>query len=437
MSENSQIARVDESAIGAVGQQFNWVGLNPTQIKGVAQAMALSGMFPDVERDSAKAFVKIMAGQEMGIAPFQAMSDIAIIKGKAAPGGNIHASKVKSHPKYDYRLISWDNKGCEIEFFERVAGKKESLGKYSFGEEDAKNAGLINNDNYKKYARSMYFNRAITGGIRAYCPDALNGVNAYTPEELGAVVDEEGRVVDYQPERVQPKAAPEPKPSRADTAKDAEIIENPTAIIKMIGTELLNRGFDKPEDRQVIALGVAGVSKPSDMTSTQWHEVLRKIQSMSQDDLAWFTESAKTQAEAVQEEKAAEAEATETVDEDEMPEDFLKVDRTDDAVPVTDEDLDAIAAETEEAIANRDKKPEQALAFTLPEFKKGATASIPINMRTFANRMYKFLGLEGETAISNYNQSAIGKDKPSTFEEMNLLIGILIDEANLKATNDK
>lgn len=78
--------------------RFNWTGLNPSQMKGVAQAMAMSGMFPDIQRDSAKAFVKIMAGQEMGIPPFQAMSDISIIQGKAAAGGNIYAAKVKATP---------------------------------------------------------------------------------------------------------------------------------------------------------------------------------------------------------------------------------------------------------------------------------------------------------------------------------------------------
>lgn len=176
-------------------QRFNWTGLNPAQMKGVAQAMAMSGMFPDIQRDSAKAFVKIMAGQEMGIAPFQAMSDISIIQGKAAAGGNIYAAKVKSHPRYDYRVKDWTAQGCAIEFFEITGGKRESLGVSRFDEADADRAGLLGKDNWKTYPRNMYFNRAMTAGVRTYCPDALNGINAYTPEELGAEVDEDGRAV--------------------------------------------------------------------------------------------------------------------------------------------------------------------------------------------------------------------------------------------------
>lgn len=175
--------------------RYNWTGLSPQQMKGIAQAMAMSGMFPDIQKDSAKAFVKIMAGQEMGIPPFQAMSDISIIQGKASAGGNIYASKVKGHPKYDYKIKNWTNKGCAIEFFQIENGKPVSLGVSQFDENDARTAGLLGKGNWKTYPRNMYFNRAMTAGVRTYTPDALGGINAYTPEELGANVDHEGNFV--------------------------------------------------------------------------------------------------------------------------------------------------------------------------------------------------------------------------------------------------
>jgi hypothetical protein len=154
------------------------------QIKSVAQVLAASGMFQDIAKDSAKAFVKILAGQEMGIAPFQAMSDIHIIQGKATAGGNIFAGKVKAHPKYDYRVRKWDETSCSIEFLERVSGKLEPIGTSTFTQEDARRAGLLSNPSWSKYPRNMYFNRAMTNGVRTFCPDALGGIAAYTPEEL-------------------------------------------------------------------------------------------------------------------------------------------------------------------------------------------------------------------------------------------------------------
>lgn len=208
-------------------QKFNWTNLNPAQMRNIATAMALSGMFPDIQKDSAKAFVKIMAGQEMGIPPFQAMSDISIIAGKASAGGNIYASKVKGHPKYDYIIKNWTNRGCAIEFFQieppSVKGGRPirvSLGTSQFDESDAKRAGLLGKVNWKTYPRNMYFNRAMTSGVRTYTPDALGGINAYTPEELGANVDEEGNFVSM--DEPDTKASPVTVESTADAPIDLD-----------------------------------------------------------------------------------------------------------------------------------------------------------------------------------------------------------------------
>jgi hypothetical protein len=49
--------------------------LSLNQINFIGQTMAKSGMFPDVT-DGAKALVKILAGKEIGVTPFQAMTSI-------------------------------------------------------------------------------------------------------------------------------------------------------------------------------------------------------------------------------------------------------------------------------------------------------------------------------------------------------------------------
>jgi len=233
MQDNQEAQQAATTAVATTGlppARFNWTGLNPTQMKGVAQAMAMSGMFPDIQRDSAKAFVKIMAGQEMGIPPFQAMSDISIIQGKAAAGGNIYASKVKAHPKYDYKIKQWNRAGCAIEFFQRnpKTNDYEPIGVSEFKEEDARSAQLLGKDSWRKYPRNMYFNRAMTAGVRTYCPDATNGVNAYTPEELGANVNEDGSFVGTaQTEPAEQVHTVKPQPQDAEPA-NAEADGSPT-----------------------------------------------------------------------------------------------------------------------------------------------------------------------------------------------------------------
>lgn len=145
-------------------------------IMTMAKTFAESGMFNDT-KDMAKAFVKIQAGQEIGIAPFQAMSGIHIIQGKPTVGAGIMASKVKGSGKYDYRVIQQDESACILEFFQG----KESLGKSTFTLEDAKKAGT---QNLAKFARNMLFARAISNGIKWFCPDVFLGP-VYVPEEMG------------------------------------------------------------------------------------------------------------------------------------------------------------------------------------------------------------------------------------------------------------
>lgn len=160
----------------------------------VSKMYAESGFFKDAA-SVAKAFVKIQTGREMGIPPMAAMTGIAIIQDKPVVGANILAAKVKMSG-YDYRVRYLGNDGCKIEFF---AKNGESLGMSEFMESDAKAAGLTGKDNWKKYARNMYFARAISNGQRWYCPDATSGTTVYTPDELGGKVDEEGNpVVDKQ-----------------------------------------------------------------------------------------------------------------------------------------------------------------------------------------------------------------------------------------------
>jgi hypothetical protein len=99
------------------------------------------------------------------------------------------ASAVKASGKYNYRVIRLDDKVCEIAFFENG---KES-GRSIFTLEDAKKAGTKNLD---KFPRNMLFARAMSNGVKWYTPDVMNGNAVYTPEELGADVDEDGNIID-------------------------------------------------------------------------------------------------------------------------------------------------------------------------------------------------------------------------------------------------
>lgn len=165
-------------------------------IMSIGKAFAESGMFPDI-KSAAMAVVKIQAGQELGIAPFAAMSGIHIIAGKATVGAGLMAAKVKASNKYDYEVIQMDEKICSLDFYQ---GKKK-LGNSTFTIEDAKKADT---KNIGKFPRNMLFARAISNGVRWYAPDVFTSP-VYTPEEMQFVTE------DVPHEDVTPQQTPPPQ----------------------------------------------------------------------------------------------------------------------------------------------------------------------------------------------------------------------------------
>lgn len=168
-----------------------------------AKAMALSGYFKDAA-DVSQAMVKVMAGAEMGLGPFAAMSNIHIIKGKPVLGANMIATLIKNDARYDYRIKRLDDEAAVVVFYE---GGRE-VGESAFTMSDARQAGLMSNPTWKNYPRNMLFARAISNGARWYAAGIFGGAAVYTPEEMGVETDEDG----YIEAEVVQIDRPEPEP---------------------------------------------------------------------------------------------------------------------------------------------------------------------------------------------------------------------------------
>jgi len=174
----------------------------------LGKVLAASGFFQDA-RGEAQAVVKVLAGRELGFGPVASMTGINIIQGRVSLSANLMASAVKRSGRYDYAVREMTDDVCDIEFFENRGGERpwRSIGISKFTKSDALRAGTKNMD---KFPRNMLFARALSNGVRWYCPDVTGGP-VYTPEELGANVNEEGeivessaRVVEATPEQAQP-----------------------------------------------------------------------------------------------------------------------------------------------------------------------------------------------------------------------------------------
>jgi hypothetical protein len=153
-----------------------------SELMNLAKAFAESGMFSDT-KSAAQAIVKIQAGQEIGIPPFAAMTGIHIIQGKPTIGAGLIASRLKGSGKYDYRVVEASEKVCSIDFYQG----NTKIGNSTFTIEDARKALTKNID---KFPKNMLFARAISNGVKWYCPDIFSGP-VYVPEEMQVVTTEE------------------------------------------------------------------------------------------------------------------------------------------------------------------------------------------------------------------------------------------------------
>lgn len=267
----------------------------------LGNVLAQSGYFADA-RQAAQAVVKVLAGRELGFGPIASMTGIHIISGKPAIGANLMAMAVKRSGKYTYKVTVLTDEVCRLEFYERNGDKWEQLGPSEFTRQDATKAGVKNLD---RFPRNMLFARALSNGVRWYCPDAL-AMTAYTPEELdGEFVEVKAPQVQnqYQAAPAAPEPAqPEPEPFQGpmtptqlttwlrDAAKAAENDGSSDlsdgwkgAIRGHVGK--LFAGQAKP-----FLAEVYGVESSKDLTEGQWKAILRWLDIRQAEDGQWHAD---------------------------------------------------------------------------------------------------------------------------------------------------
>ena len=254
-------------------------------IQRTGKMLAASGYF-DAKGDGPQAVAmmatKILAGREIGIGPFAAVNGIHIISGKPAIGANLMASAVKGSGRYDYRVREISDKACRIEFFQRSGDQWESIGTSEFTADDARKAQTKNMD---KFARNMLFARAMSNGIRWYCPDVFSGNAVYVPEELGATVDGDGNVVDVDVRRVDAPQLPAPAPEPIDNPFDKEPaparpVADATALKRLntVGRNLYGAEWDTMRPQLVEWISKGAVKSSKDLTPNEVDTLIAKIE---------------------------------------------------------------------------------------------------------------------------------------------------------------
>lgn len=166
-----------------VAKSTDRTNLSIQEITSLGEVFSKSGFFSDATV-AAKAIVKILAGQELGIPPFTAMKELNIFNGKLAFSANLVAMIIKKSNRYDYRIRELTNEKAILDFYEGTTHLGESI----FTMQDAKLAELDKKDVWKKYPKNLLFARALTNGAKWYCPHIFGG-SVYTSEEIESFDD--------------------------------------------------------------------------------------------------------------------------------------------------------------------------------------------------------------------------------------------------------
>lgn len=169
----------------------------------IGKVMAASGYFPDAA-SAAQAAVKIMMGQEIGVGPMSAMTEIYVIPGKGDRPPRIRLSanieaQLMTQAGYSWKVIRLDDEVGVLEFYkdgELIVDGTDDKGKpkparTTFDIGRARLAGLVKDYSPWKsgYIPDMLFARCITRGRKRYAPEVTAGFTlpVVTQEE----VDEE------------------------------------------------------------------------------------------------------------------------------------------------------------------------------------------------------------------------------------------------------
>jgi hypothetical protein len=163
-----------------------------------AHELANSGLLPAAfRRNPPNVLFAIEYGEMLGLPPMAAITGIHVIEGKPSASAGLISALVR---RAGHKLrVSGNAKSatCQITRCDDPDYTFEvtwTLHKNSDDNPSAEAAKLLSKEVWQKYAASMLKSRAISQCARDACEEALFGLH-YTPEELGAEVDEEGNLL--------------------------------------------------------------------------------------------------------------------------------------------------------------------------------------------------------------------------------------------------
>jgi hypothetical protein len=158
-----------------------------------ADALSRSDLLPRAYRGKpANVLLAMEYGDLLNIHPITALAQLNIIEGTPTMSAELMRAQVRKEG-HRFRILENSDKRAVVEIVTKKDPDKPHV--ETFTMDDAVTAKLAGKDNWKKWPKAMLLARATSAAVRAACSEVTYGIS-YTPEELGAMVDEDGTILE-------------------------------------------------------------------------------------------------------------------------------------------------------------------------------------------------------------------------------------------------
>jgi hypothetical protein len=193
-------------AIAQRGGALSLGHMSPHEAWLFCQSLADTPLLPDAyRRNPASVLWAMEYGRALGLDVVTTINTIHVIKGKPTQSADLMLSRARD-AGHKVRIRQEPGQ-CTVSIWRSDDPEFENVITWTY--DDAVTAGLCelrNNrpysrsqkgekQNWEKYPRAMLRARAISECVRTACPEVLHGA-IYTPEEVGAWVDQDGHPVE-------------------------------------------------------------------------------------------------------------------------------------------------------------------------------------------------------------------------------------------------
>lgn len=187
----------------------------------LAQALALSNLLPSALKGKPNdVLVSILYGQELGLAPMQAIQSVYVVQGRPTISAQLWVALAR-RAGHKIRVTEETATSCTVEV-ERGDDPGHPT-RVTYTLEQAKAAKLAGKDVWQQHAAAMLYARAVSTACRRACPEIALGFG----DETERYESEPARptLAQVAAERAdQPAApAPQPEPEQDDDAMLAEV----------------------------------------------------------------------------------------------------------------------------------------------------------------------------------------------------------------------